>query len=171
MSLFRRARPDDVVIPMEKSFGLFVVFIGAIVLSAFGLWMTLGAASRPALKEIPRQVTTWIQGKKALLGPDTRDEPRVEALPIRAEPAKGVYTDTSQTTLPAEPETQYVGFVDESDPDAVFVPSAAETDARYRQYLIDHGYISVDDLDVRERTVRDANGNVIEKGTEIVDPK
>lgn len=171
MSLFRRARPDDVVLPMEKSFGLFLVFVGAIALSAFVLWMTLGAASRPSLKEIPGQVTGWIQGKKALLGPDSTDDSRVEALAIRTDPAKGVYTYTSQRTLPAEPETQYAGIVDESDPDAVFVPSATETDARYRQYLIDQGYISVDDLEVRERTVRDGNGNVIEKKTEIVDPK
>jgi hypothetical protein len=159
------------VLPMEKSFGLFLVFVGAIALSAFVLWMTLGAASRPSLKEVPRQVTTWLQGKKALLGPDSKDDSRVEALPVRTEPAQGVYTEASQRTLPAEPETQYAGIVDDSDPDAVFVPSATETDGRYRQYLIDQGYISVDDLEVRERTVRDANGNVVEKKTEIIDPK
>lgn len=171
MSLFRRARPDDVNLPMEKSFGMFVVFVGAIVLSAFVLWMTLGAASRPSLKEVPRQVTSWIEGKKALLSPDVREESRtMEALQVRSEPAKGVYTNASTMTLPAETETQNAGLVDETDPDAVFVPSAAEADARYRQYLIDQGYVSVDDLQVRERTVRDSDGNV-EKKTEIVEPK
>jgi hypothetical protein len=155
---------------MEKSFGMFLVFVGAIVISAFVLWMTLGAASRPSMKEIPRQVTTWIEGKKALLSPDVKEATRVEALPIRPEPAKGVYTNEGRTTLPAEPETQNAGFLDESDPNAVFVPSAAEADARYRQYLIDQGYISVDDLQVRERTIRAPDGTV-EKKTEIVEPK
>jgi hypothetical protein len=171
MSLFRRAKPDDVDLPMEKSAGLFLVFVGAIVVSAFVLWMTLGAASRPSLKEIPRHVTTWIEGKKALLNPDSTEEPRREALPLRAEPAKGVYTSESDTMLPAEPETANASYIDESDPDAVFVPTAAEADARYRQYLIDQGYISVDDLQVRERTVRDANGNEIDTQIEIVNPK
>jgi hypothetical protein len=171
MSLFRRARPNDVDLPMEKSFGMFLVFVGAIVVSAFVLWMTLAAASRPSLTEVPRHVTSWIEGKKALLSPEVKEEARsVRALQIRSEPAKGVYTNASTMTLLAETETQNAGLVDETDPDAVFVPSAAEADARYRQYLIDQGYVSVDDVQVRERTVRDSDGNV-EKKTEIIEPK
>jgi hypothetical protein len=155
---------------MEKTLGMFLVFVAAIVVSGFVLWMTLFAASRPSFQEVPARVTAWFSGQKARLAPDVPDGPvRVEALSIRAEPAQGVYTQASTTTLLAEPER-------ETDEGAFYDPDEAATDAalnaqRYQQYLLDQGYTPADEVEVRERILRDANGNVIGKKYEIIVPE
>src|SRR5687767_2071657 len=138
MSFLRRAKPDDVELPMEKTLGMFLVFVAAIVATAFVLWMTLAAATRPSFSEMGSRVSAWFEGKKALLAPDVNEPVRMDGRQIRSEAALGVYTQASTTKLLAEPERA-------TDEGAFYSADEAATDAalnaeRYEQYLLDQGY-------------------------------
>lgn len=154
---------------MEKTVGMFLVFVATMLVTAFVLWMTLFAATRPSFSEVGGRVSAWFAGKKALLAPDVDEPVRMQGRDIRSEAAQGVYTQASTSKLLAEPERA-------TDEGAFYAPDEAATDAalnaeRYKQYLLDQGYTPADDVEVRERIIRDANGNVIGRKYEIIVPE
>jgi hypothetical protein len=96
-----------------------------------------------------------------------------KALDVRAQPA-GVFTQFDTPYLPAErewarPERSKV--VAWKNPDVIDPTTQALRKERYQQFLADHGWVPVDQVQLRTRTTRDSTGRVISEEQTLLVPE
>ncbi len=155
---------DDVELPMQKTGAFALSMFSALAVTGFLLVMTFAGGWM-------RHAAAFKATLLPTLAPDSQEELPVPALAIHPGPAQGTYSELDSAYLCAEPErirSEEASSVANDDPDVIDPTTAALRNDRYGQYLADRGYVRIEDLRLRERTIRDGQGRVIGKSLELV---